>query len=75
MEKRNENAKAIKIVFHNEVPNVVLVHRDGKLLPVLDPLKSREERLLTENSDENKELISVPRLDNSSRYYGYVKIK
>ncbi|GBO00733.1 hypothetical protein AVEN_263610-1 [Araneus ventricosus] len=34
-EKRKERAENIKIDFQNEVPDVVTLHWDGKLLPVL----------------------------------------
>nr|CAH7754826.1 unnamed protein product [Callosobruchus chinensis] len=44
-EKRKERAEAIKVDFQNDVPDVVTVHWDGKLLPALDARKSKEERL------------------------------
>lgn len=66
-EKRKERAEAIKANFQNEVPDVVTVHWDGKLLPALDARKSKEERLPIVISYGNKEqLIAVPRLESSS---------
>ncbi|GBM61100.1 hypothetical protein AVEN_273033-1 [Araneus ventricosus] len=44
-EKRKERAENIKIDFQNEVPDVVILHWDGKLLPALSARKSKEERL------------------------------
>ncbi|GBO02228.1 hypothetical protein AVEN_219955-1 [Araneus ventricosus] len=46
-EKRKERAEYIKIDFQNEVPDVVTLHWDGKLLPALSARKSKEERLPT----------------------------
>ncbi|KAG8236264.1 hypothetical protein J437_LFUL016487 [Ladona fulva] len=47
--------------------NVVTAHWDGKLLPVLDARKSKEERLPKVILYVNKEqLIAVPRLESSS---------
>lgn len=67
MEKRKERAEAIKIDFKNEVPDVVTVHWDGKLLPALNARKSKKELLLTNISFGNKEqLIAVPKLNNST---------
>ncbi|GBM86457.1 hypothetical protein AVEN_108463-1 [Araneus ventricosus] len=43
-EKRKESAENIKIDFQNEVPDVVTLHWDGKLLPALSARKSKEER-------------------------------
>ena len=66
-EKRKERAEAIKVRFQNEVPDVVTVHWDGKLLPALDARKSKEEHLPIVISYANKEqLINVPRLESSS---------
>ncbi|GBN47395.1 hypothetical protein AVEN_41535-1 [Araneus ventricosus] len=51
-----------------QVPDVVALHSDGKLLPALSARKSKEERLPIVISYEFKEqLIAVPRLDNSTR--------
>ncbi|GBM87818.1 hypothetical protein AVEN_38487-1 [Araneus ventricosus] len=44
-EKWKERAENIKIDFQNEVPYVVALHWDGKLLPALSARKSKEERL------------------------------
>jgi hypothetical protein len=64
-EKRKERAENIKIDFQNEVPDVVTLHWDGKLLPALSAGKSKEERLPIVISYGHKEqLIAVSRLDN-----------
>lgn len=66
-EKRKERAENIKIDFQNEVPDVVTLHWDGKLLPALSARKSKEERLPIVISYGLKEqLIAVPRLENST---------
>ncbi|GBM73138.1 hypothetical protein AVEN_46282-1 [Araneus ventricosus] len=44
-EKRKERSENIKIDYRNEVPVVVTLHWDGKLLPALSDRKSKEERL------------------------------
>ncbi|GBM77585.1 hypothetical protein AVEN_186851-1 [Araneus ventricosus] len=44
-EKRKECVENIKIDFQNEVPDVVTLHWDGKLLRALIARKSKEERL------------------------------
>ncbi|GBM26810.1 hypothetical protein AVEN_32066-1 [Araneus ventricosus] len=64
-EKRKERAENIKIDFQNEVPDVVTLHSDGKLLPALSARKSKEERLPIVISYVLKEqLIAVPTMDN-----------
>ncbi|GBO39712.1 hypothetical protein AVEN_110340-1 [Araneus ventricosus] len=66
-EKWKERAENIKIDFQNEVPDVVTLHRDGKLLPALSARKSKEERLpIVISYGLKKQLIAVPRLDNST---------
>ncbi|GBL74850.1 hypothetical protein AVEN_243698-1 [Araneus ventricosus] len=66
-EKRKERSENINIDFLNEVPDVVTLHWDGKLLPALSARKSEEERLPIVISYGLKEqLIAVPRLDNST---------
>ncbi|GBM14790.1 hypothetical protein AVEN_86047-1 [Araneus ventricosus] len=63
-EKWKERVENIKIDFQNEVPDVVTLHWDGKLLPALSARKSKEERLPIVISYElKKQLIAVPRLD------------
>ncbi|GBM16137.1 hypothetical protein AVEN_163154-1 [Araneus ventricosus] len=42
--KRKEPAEDIRIDFQNEVPDVVTLYCDGKLLPALSARKSKEER-------------------------------
>ncbi|GBM42866.1 hypothetical protein AVEN_83402-1 [Araneus ventricosus] len=57
----------MKIDFQNEVQDVVTVHWDGKLLPALSARKSKEERLpIVISYGLKKQLIAVPRLDNST---------
>nr|CAH7723936.1 unnamed protein product [Callosobruchus chinensis] len=57
----------MKVDFQNDVPDVVTVHWDGKLLPTLDARKSKEERLPLLITHGNKEqLLAVPKLENSS---------
>ncbi|GBO01151.1 hypothetical protein AVEN_240530-1 [Araneus ventricosus] len=66
-EKRKERAENIKIDFPNEVPDVVILHWDGKLLPALSARKSKEERLpIVISYGLKKQLIAVARLDNST---------
>ncbi|GBN41215.1 hypothetical protein AVEN_140284-1 [Araneus ventricosus] len=66
-EKRKEPMENIKIAFQNEVPDVVTLHWDGKLLPALSARKSKEERLpIVISYGLKKQLIAVPRLDNST---------
>ncbi|GBO09697.1 hypothetical protein AVEN_3267-1 [Araneus ventricosus] len=50
-----------------EVPDVVTLHWDGKLLPALSARKSKEERLpIVISYGLKKQLIAVPRLYNST---------
>ncbi|GBN83915.1 hypothetical protein AVEN_34148-1 [Araneus ventricosus] len=66
-EKQKERSENIKISFQNEVPDVVTLHWDGKLLPALSARKSKEQRLpIVISYGLNKQLIAVPRLDNST---------
>ncbi|GBN44360.1 hypothetical protein AVEN_193451-1 [Araneus ventricosus] len=66
-EKRKERAENIKIDFQNEVPDVVTLHWDGKLLPALSARKSKEELLpIVISYGLKKQLIAMPRLDNST---------
>lgn len=66
-EKRKQRAEAIKLNFQNDVPDTVIVHWDGKLLPALDVRKCKEERLPIVITYDNKEqLIAVPKLDSST---------
>lgn len=64
---RKKRAASIKTDFGNDVPEVVTVHWDGKLLPGLTVRSCKEERLpivITFGSKE--QLLSVPKLENSS---------
>ena len=64
--KWKECAENIKIDFQNEVPYVVTLHWNGKLLPALSTQKSKEESLPIIISYTFKEqLTAVPRLDSS----------
>jgi hypothetical protein len=64
---RKERAEAIKIDFQNNIPEILTVHWDGKLLPALDIRSSKEERLPIVITYEDKEqLLAVPKLDSSS---------
>lgn len=64
---RKSRAEAIKADFQDNVPDVVTVHWDGKLLPGLDVRSSKEERLPIIVSFEGKEqLLAVPKLESSS---------
>ncbi|GBN25696.1 hypothetical protein AVEN_74591-1 [Araneus ventricosus] len=57
----------MKIYFQNEVQDVVTLHWDGKLLPALSARKLKEERLsIVISYGLKKQLIAVPRLDNST---------
>ena len=64
---RKDRAGSIKSDFQNNVPEVVTVHWDGKLLPALDVRTSKEERLpIIISYGEEEQLLAVPKLDNSS---------
>jgi len=66
-ETRKSRAEAIKSDFQNNVPDVVTVHWDGKLLPGLDVRSSKEERLpVIASFDDKKQLLAVPKLEHSS---------
>ncbi|GBM80365.1 hypothetical protein AVEN_16459-1 [Araneus ventricosus] len=66
-EKRKERVENIKINFRKEVPDVVILHWDGKLLPALSARKSKEERFpIVISYGLKKQLIAVPRLNNST---------
>src|SRR5215469_7192055 len=60
-------AEAIKFNFQNNVPDVVTVHWDGKLLPGLDVRSSKEERLpVIASFDDREQLLAVPKLERST---------
>ncbi|GBN25533.1 hypothetical protein AVEN_60447-1 [Araneus ventricosus] len=65
-EKRKERAENIKIDFQNEVPDVVPLHWDDKLLPALSTRKSKERLPIIISHGLKRQLIAVPRLDNST---------
>jgi len=64
---RKSRAEAIKTDFQNNVPDVVTVHWDGKLLPGLNVRVSKEERLpIIVSFDDKEQLLAVPKLESSS---------
>lgn len=64
---RKSRAETIKSDFKNNVPDVVTVHWDGKLLPGLDVRSSKEERLpITISYSDKEQLLAVPKLESSS---------
>lgn len=64
---RKSRAEAIKTAFQNNVPDVITVHWDGKLLPGMDVRSSKEERLpIIASFDDREQLLAVPKLDSSS---------
>ncbi|GBM81131.1 hypothetical protein AVEN_44450-1 [Araneus ventricosus] len=65
-EKRKERAENIEIGFQNEVPDVVILHWDDKLLSALSARKSNERLPIVISYGLKKQLIAVPRLDNST---------
>lgn len=66
---RKSRAEAIKTDFQNNLPDVVTVHWDGKLLPGLDVRSSKEERLPTLASfDDREQLLAVPKLESSGKH-------
>ncbi|GBN93361.1 hypothetical protein AVEN_184186-1 [Araneus ventricosus] len=65
-EKRKERSENIEIDFQNEVPDVVILHWDDKLLSALSARKSNERLPIVISYVLKKQLIAVPRLDNST---------
>ncbi|XP_036340150.1 uncharacterized protein LOC118749456 [Rhagoletis pomonella] len=64
---RKHRAESIKSDFQNNMPEVVTVHWDGKLLPGLDVKSSKEERLpIIISFEEKEQLLAVPKLESSS---------
>ena len=64
---RRDRAESIKSDFQNNVPEVVTVHWDGKLLPGLNVRSSKEERLpILISFGEKEQLLAVPKLESSS---------
>lgn len=64
---RKDRAESIKSDFHNNMPEMVTIHWDGKLLPGLDVRSFKEERLPILISFGGKEqLLAVPKLESSS---------
>nr|CAH7722161.1 unnamed protein product [Callosobruchus chinensis] len=66
-QSRKGRAEAIKLDCQNNLPEMVTVHRDGKLLPGLDVRSSKEERLpILISFGEKEQLLAVPKLESSS---------
>ncbi|GBP50098.1 Uridine phosphorylase 2 [Eumeta japonica] len=64
---RKSRAEAIKTDFQNNLPDVITVHWDGKLLPGLDVRSSKKERLpIIASFDDREQLLAVPKLESSS---------
>lgn len=64
---RKIRAESIKSDFKNNVPEIVTVHWDGKLLPSLDVRSSKEERLpILISFGDKEQLLAVPKLESSS---------
>lgn len=66
-QSRKDGAKSVKSDFQNNVPEIVTVHWDSKLLPGLDVRSSKEERLpILISFGEKEQLLAVPKLESSS---------
>lgn len=64
---RKCRAETIKADFQNNLPDIVTVHWDGKLLPGLDVRSSKEERLpILISFKDREQLLAVPKLESSS---------
>lgn len=64
---RKERAESIKTDFQNNVPEIVTIHWDGKLLPGLNVTGTKEERLpILISFGEKDQLLAVPKLDSST---------
>lgn len=66
-QSRKDRAESIKSDFQDNMPEMVTVHWDGKLLPGLDVRSSKEERLpILISFGEKEQLLAVPKLESSS---------
>lgn len=66
-QSRKDRAESIKSDFQNNIPEMVTVHWDGKLLPGPDVRSSKEERLpILISFGEKEQLLAVPKLESSS---------
>lgn len=64
---RKKSAESIKVAFQNDIPQILTVHWDGKLLPALNVRDTKEERLpIIVSFGDREQLIGVPKLQNSS---------
>ncbi|GBM04206.1 hypothetical protein AVEN_41026-2-1, partial [Araneus ventricosus] len=65
--KRKESAESIKVAFQNDIPQILTVHWDGKLLPALNVRDATEERLsIIVSFSDREQLIGVPKLQNET---------
>ncbi|GBN76481.1 hypothetical protein AVEN_105056-1 [Araneus ventricosus] len=65
--KRKESAESIKVALQNDIPQILTVHWDGKLLSALNVRDAKEERLLIIVSfGDREQLIGVPKLQNAT---------
>ncbi|GBN50592.1 hypothetical protein AVEN_4596-1 [Araneus ventricosus] len=63
--KRKESAESIKVAFQNDIPQILTVHWDGKLLSALHVRDAKEERLpIIVSFGDREQLIGVPKLQN-----------
>ncbi|GBN44593.1 hypothetical protein AVEN_137748-1 [Araneus ventricosus] len=61
------SSEYIKVEFQNDIPQILTIHWDGKLLPALNVRDSKEERLaIIVSFDDREQLIGVPKLQNST---------
>ncbi|GBO46872.1 hypothetical protein AVEN_210408-1 [Araneus ventricosus] len=64
---RKESAKSIKVAFQKDIPQILTVHWDGKLLPGLNVRDAKEERLpIFVAFSDREQLIGVPKLPNAT---------
>ncbi|GBM30464.1 hypothetical protein AVEN_237692-1 [Araneus ventricosus] len=65
--KRKESAESIKVAFENDIPQILVVHWGGKLLPALNVRYAKKERLPNIVSfGDREQLIGVPKLQNAT---------
>ncbi|GBM17021.1 hypothetical protein AVEN_133294-1 [Araneus ventricosus] len=65
--KRKESAESMKVAFHNDIPQILTVHWDGKLLPALNVRDATEERQpIIVSFGDREQLIGVPKLQNET---------
>ncbi|GBN30790.1 hypothetical protein AVEN_68150-1 [Araneus ventricosus] len=60
-----ESAEYIKVEFQNDIPQILTIHWNGKLLPALNVRDAKEERLsIIVSFGDREQLIGVPKLQN-----------